>query len=212
MGSHDGGTACHGLEKDQSHAVVAGWDNDNVGSSKVRRRIGAEADQIDPAVEPQCADLTLNLCPVRAVSDQPQSCRRRAHPGQSGNGDIRCSLIGQAPDAHDERLVGPGGITWIRVARAPRAARADDRSSSDTATIAVVTGSRTRSTSRYSGDSHPPTSHDHPCGVKTLGGRLRPKLASAIRPIAPAFEEWRWTSACDCASRLICTTAGMSLR
>src|SRR5258708_30836347 len=114
MGSHDGGTACHGLEKDQSHAVVAGWDNANVGSSEVRRRMGAEADQLDPAVEPQCANLTLNLCPVRAVSDQPQSCRTRAHPGQSGNGNIRCSLIGQAPDAHDERLVGPGGGRPIR--------------------------------------------------------------------------------------------------
>ena len=47
------------------------------------------------------------------------------------------------------------------------------------------------SMSRYAGASQPPTSHDQPWGVNTLGGRLRPKLASASRPATPAFEECR---------------------
>ena len=60
------------------------------------------------------------------------------------------------------------------------------------------------------GASRPPTSHDQPCGVNTLGGRVRPKLKSARRPTAPAFEECRCTRVLAWASRRTRTVARMS--
>lgn len=104
-GRHDGRTAGHGLEQDQSHSVVAGGNHDNVRSSKFRNGIGAKANQFDSVTEAQVPYLLLDRSPVLAVPYQPKTDRWRAHHGERSYGHVWRTRTAQPPDADYQRGV-----------------------------------------------------------------------------------------------------------